>query len=79
MSNAMLLYAHLTDKELVDRVKSGREECYEVLVRRHVAGLYRVCRMYGFSQNEAERLLACAFVEAYSRLNSYTHKTGWRS
>lgn len=66
MSNAMLLYAHMSDNELIDKVKSGNKPCFEVLVRRHSQSLYRVGRMHGISHNDVEEIL------------QHTHKTGFQ-
>jgi RNA polymerase sigma factor (sigma-70 family) len=79
MSNAIILYAHLTDKELVDKVKAGQKVCFEVLIRRHGQALYRIGRMYGFSHSEVEELVHCTFLEAFSRLGQFRGSMSYRT
>lgn len=78
MSNVMLLHGHLTDKELVEKVKAGNTSCFEVLVRRHSAALYRIARMYGFAHQEAEALMLEVFQEAFIRQHSFSGKVSYR-
>jgi RNA polymerase sigma-70 factor (ECF subfamily) len=75
----MILFAHLTDKELVDKVKSGKKSCFEVLVRRHGQALYRIGRMYGFSHSEVEELVHCSFLEAFSRHKQFQGSMSYRT
>jgi len=79
MSNATLLYGHLADKELVKKVKGGQKAAFEVLVRRHSRALYRVARLYGFSHSEAEELVICTHLQAYSPRNRYLTDYSYRT
>ena len=79
MSNATLLYGHLADKELVKKVKGGQKAAFEVLVRRHSRALYRVVRMYEFSHSEAEELVICTHLQAYSPRNRYLTDYSYRT
>ena len=79
MNNTMLLYAHLTDRELLRKSKSGLKTCYEVLIRRHTQALYRVARMYGFAHNEAEELLQHTHITAYYFQPQFEESVSYRT
>lgn len=79
MNNAMLLYAHLADKELAEKVKGGQKNCYEVLVRRHSQALYRIARMYSFAHNEAEEILCRTYVEVFGDLSKHQSPLSFRT
>ncbi|MCD6063853.1 MAG: polymerase subunit sigma-24 [Flavipsychrobacter sp.] len=78
MSNAMLLYAHHTDGELVDNVKSGFKACFEVLVRRHSQSLYRVGRMFGLDNSQIELLISETHLHAYQHLRRMRNRSAYR-
>jgi RNA polymerase sigma-70 factor (ECF subfamily) len=79
MKNVMLLYAHHTDNELAEKILAGQKFCFEVLVRRHAASLYRVARMYSFSQYEAEELMSKAFVTVFQTLAEHQYPVSFRT
>jgi DNA-directed RNA polymerase specialized sigma24 family protein len=78
MSNAMLLYAHMSDNELIDKVKSGNKPCFEVLIRRHSQSLYRVGRMHGIGHNDVEDILQHVHRIAFQRLLRMDRKQAYR-
>jgi len=79
MKNVMLLYAHHTDNELASKIMAGQKFCFEVLVRRHAPSLYRVARMYSFSQYEAEELMGEAFVTVFQTLAEHPQPVSFRT
>ena len=68
-----------TDAELVEAVRSGDDEAYGQLVRRHQDGLYRhAVRMVG--EGDADDLVQEAFLRGYDRLDDCRHPDrvgGW--
>ncbi len=80
MSQAMLLYAHLTDKELLKTMQQpGRALCFEVLVRRHSNALYRIARVYELNTCDAGELIRCAHVEAFRRISEFPQRLSFRT
>jgi RNA polymerase sigma-70 factor (ECF subfamily) len=79
MVNAMLLYAHLTDKELIERVKTGNLNCYEVLIRKHTQALYRIGRMYDLNSARIEELILDTHLTAFKSLDKYNAHCTYRS
>jgi DNA-directed RNA polymerase specialized sigma24 family protein len=78
MSNAMLLYAYMSDNELIDKVKSGNKPCFEVLIRRHSQSLYRVGRMHGIGHNDVEDILQYTHKAGFQRLLRMDKKVAYR-
>jgi RNA polymerase sigma-70 factor (ECF subfamily) len=61
----------LTDLELVDRVRGGAREDFEILVRRHNQRLYRAARAIMKSDDEAEDIVQQAWLEVYRHLAQF--------
>jgi RNA polymerase sigma-70 factor (ECF subfamily) len=79
MQQAMLLYAPYADNELVQKVKSGKSACFEVLMRRHTPALYRMGRAYGFDSADAEDLVKDAHLTAHLQLELFDAKSTYRA
>lgn len=58
----------LSDADAVRRVLAGETELFEVLVRRHDAGLYRAVRAILRNEADAEDALQAAWLQAYRHL-----------
>lgn len=61
----------LTDEAIVERVRAGEHELYEILIRRHNQRLYRVARSILRDDAEAEDVMQDAYVRAYSHLHQF--------
>jgi RNA polymerase sigma-70 factor (ECF subfamily) len=61
----------LTDEEVVDRVKNGHTELFEILMRRHNQRLYRVVRSILRDEAETEDVLQDAYVRAFAHLDQF--------
>jgi len=59
----------MQDAELIAAVRSGDREAFDVLVGRHRAGVYRLCRRMAGNAPDAEDLAHQAFVEAWLKLH----------
>jgi RNA polymerase sigma-70 factor, ECF subfamily len=61
----------LTDQELIERVRGGAREDFEVLVRRHNQRLYRAARAIMKSDDEAEDIVQQAWLEVFRNLAQF--------
>ena len=59
------------DESWAARAKAGDRQAFEVLVRKHKAGLYGFCRRYVGDANEAYDLVQDAFASAWTGLPRY--------
>lgn len=60
-----------SDEHLAGRAMAGDRAAFEVLVRRHKAGLYGFCRRYVGDPDEAYDVLQDAFAAAWTGLGRY--------
>jgi RNA polymerase sigma-70 factor, ECF subfamily len=61
----------VTDEQLVERVRRGETDLYELLMRRYNKRLYRVARSVLRNPGEAEDVVQEAFVRAYAHLDQF--------
>ena len=61
----------LSDEEVVERVKSGHTDLFEILMRRHNQRLYRVVRSILRDEAETEDVLQDAYVRAFAHLDQF--------
>ena len=60
-----------TDRELVDAVRAGRREDFELLVRRHNQRLFRAARAVSRSDQDAEDVLQQTWLAIYKNLGTF--------
>jgi len=61
----------LSDEEVVDRVRSGDTDLFEILMRRHNQRLYRAVRSILRDEAETEDVLQDAYVRAFMHLDQF--------
>ncbi|HEY5920903.1 MAG TPA: sigma-70 family RNA polymerase sigma factor [Kofleriaceae bacterium] len=61
----------LSDLELVERIREGARDEFEVLVRRHNQRLYRAARAIMKSDDEAEDIVQQAWLEVFRHLAQF--------
>ncbi|HRO41574.1 MAG TPA: sigma-70 family RNA polymerase sigma factor [Flavipsychrobacter sp.] len=70
-----VVHSELSDKEIVERILGGEGRCYEQLIRKYNARLYRIARSIVIDDNDVEELMQCAYIKAYENLAKFH----WRS
>lgn len=65
---------NLTDEEVVQRVLSGDQSMFELLMRRHNQRIYRAVRSVLRNADEAEDVMQQAYVNAYSHLSQFARE-----
>jgi RNA polymerase sigma-70 factor (ECF subfamily) len=63
--------AVLSDEQVVQRVKDGESDIYEILMRRYNQRLFRVIRSILRDENETEEVIQDAYVRAYEHLDQF--------
>jgi DNA-directed RNA polymerase specialized sigma24 family protein len=64
-------YAGRTDEQLIEYIRAGRPDLYELLVRRHDQRLYRIVRSILRDDTEAEDVMQDAFLLAWENLQQF--------
>ena len=64
-------WATTSDEEVIERVRAGEIELYEIIMRRHNQRLYRVARSILRDDSEAEDVMQDAYVRAYEHLDQF--------
>src|ERR1700754_2503779 len=67
------------DRELVEQFRAGDRSAFDVLVRRHQKGMWRMVRRYIKSDADAADVTQQAFVRAYKGLVSFRGAASVRS
>ena len=72
-------HAGVPDAELVRRVADANDEAaFELLVRRHAAGVWRVCRAVAADHHAAEDAFQATFLALLRKAGSLTtNPAGW--
>lgn len=68
-----------TDAQLVGRIVDGDPACFELLMRRHNRGLFRIARAIVADQAEAEDVLQNSYLRAYSNLHRFEGRSALRT
>jgi RNA polymerase sigma-70 factor (ECF subfamily) len=63
--------AMLSDEQVVQRVKDGERDLYEILMRRYNQRLFRVIRGILKDESDAEEVIQDAYVRAYEHLDQF--------
>src|SRR5262245_24948825 len=61
----------LTDEQVVEHVRRGRVEMFELLMRRHNERLYRAVRAVLKDEAQTEDVMQEAYLRAYSHLGDF--------
>ena len=69
--------AGLSDSDVIERVRSGEVDLFEILMRRYNQRVYRVARAVLGSDAEAEELTQEAWVRAYEHLGEFAGRAAF--
>ena len=61
----------LSDEQVVERVRSGESDLFEIIMRRYNQRLFRVVRGILKDENESEEVIQEAYVRAYEHLHQF--------
>lgn len=69
--------AVMSDAEIVQRVRQGHEQLFELLMRRHNRKVYRVIRSVLNSENEIEDVMQQAYLQAFAHLHQFEGRSSF--
>ena len=67
----------VSDAEVVERVRGGETDLYELLMRRYNQRLFRIIRAIVINDTEAEDVLQESWVRAYEHLDQFSGRAGF--
>jgi RNA polymerase sigma factor (sigma-70 family) len=67
------------DDVVIEKIRNGNLELFEVLIRRYNPVLYKIARSYGFNHQDAEDLMQDTHVAAYTQLSKFEHRASYKT
>lgn len=68
-----------TESELIERIKNGEKELFEILIRRNNPFLYKAGMSYGYRHEDVEDLMQETFIAAYINLGKFEGRSSFRT
>src|SRR4029453_9398124 len=68
---------HLSDEDVVARVRAGERSLFEIIMRRYNQRIYRAVRAITGNDGEAEDVMQDAYVRAYAHLDQYAGRASF--
>lgn len=69
----------ITDAEVIDRIKEGETDLFEILIRRNNPFLYKIGRSYGYNHQDVEDLMQETFIAAYLNLGKFKQHSSFKT
>jgi RNA polymerase sigma factor (sigma-70 family) len=68
-----------SDLSVIQKILSGEDSLFEVLIRRYNPVLYKIARSYGFNHQDAEDLMQDAHVAAFMALSDFEGRASYKT
>jgi len=69
----------ITETELINRVRIGETELFEIFIRRNNPFLYKVGMSYGYKHEDVEDLMQETFIAAYLNLEKFEGRSSFKT
>src|SRR5678809_985180 len=69
----------LSELELINRVRNGERELFEILIRRNNPYLYKIGMSYGYGHEDVEDLMQETFIAAYLNLDKFENHSSFKT
>ncbi len=69
----------ITETELINRIRVGETELFEILIRRTNPFLYKVGMSYGYKHEDVEDLMQETFITAYLNLEKFEGRSSFKT
>lgn len=69
----------IPDTELIDRIRNGERELFEILIRRNNPYLYKLGMSYGYKHEDVEDLMQEALIAAYMNLGKFEGRSSFKT
>ena len=68
-----------TESEVINRIKEGETDLFEILIRRNNPFLYKIGRSYGYNHHDVEDLMQETFIAAYLNLKKFKQHSSFKT
>jgi len=65
----------MKEEEIIEQVKNGNKELYELLMRKYNQKLYRIARAIVKDDSDAEDILQDTYLKAYEKLSQFENRS----
>lgn len=79
IENMQTISSETTDEDLVTLYNDGNEQAFQILVKRHLDGLFNFCMKYTFDTEAAEDIVQDSFVKAWKNLSKFDNKNSFKT
>ena len=69
----------ISEIELINRVRNGERELFEILIRRNNPYLYKIGMSYGYGHEDVEDLMQETFIAAYLNLEKFESRSSFKT
>ena len=69
----------ISEIELINRIRKGERELFEILIRRNNPYLYKLGMSYGYKHEDVEDLMQEAFIAAYINLEKFEARSSFKT
>src|SRR6187397_3036591 len=69
----------ITDTELIDRIRNGERELFEILIRRNNSYLYKIGMSYSYKHEDVQDLMQETFIAAYLNLEKFECRSTFKT
>jgi len=69
----------ISEIELINRIRKGERELFEILIRRNNPYLYKLGMSYGYKHEDVEDLMQEAFIAAYLNLEKFEARSSFKT
>jgi RNA polymerase sigma-70 factor (ECF subfamily) len=72
-------FEHYSETEIIERIRKGESQLYELLIRRLNPYLYRIGRSYNYNHQDTEDLMQETYISAYFSLDKFEGRAGFKT
>ena len=69
----------IPDPELINRIRNGERELFEILIRKNNPYLYKLGMSYGYNHEDVEDLMQETFIAAYLNLEKFEGRSSFKT
>ena len=69
----------ITEPELINRIRKGERELFEILIRRNNPYLYKIGMSYGYKHEDVQDMMQETFIAAYLNLEKFESRSSFKT